>query len=111
MSDRIDELKAKVDRLSDELGDAKQQLKAALDDLAPFKVGDVVQATDRREGGWQPAIVRSVEHTDFGRGPIFWFRVSFRKKDGDWSVRDMYVGDKVRLLPDSAEREGAVSDV
>lgn len=84
MSD-IEGLKQRVRDASRALRDAKHDLLSAQRAVSPFQVGDVVEARVRT--AWEPAIIRVIEPWPTGS---FWYRVSGRKKDGAWSVREAY---------------------
>lgn len=79
----VDDLTKKVDRLHQQLRQAKESLRAARIAEAPVSIGDVV--TDRL----------GREHRITEITPRSWgydLRGNFRKKDGEWSsaVRHIY---------------------
>lgn len=76
----IPALEQRVSRLRIELDGAQAELDAAYEAAAPFHVGDVVEARDGSV--WREAIVRVV---DARSQTWVWYRVSFPKKDGEWS--------------------------
>lgn len=82
---------SKVAEYEDKLRHAKKKLDEARVALAPFQVGQVVEAS-RRDGKWEPAIVRSVD----GMSWATWYTVSFRKKNGEWATATQNVFEKVR---------------
>lgn len=97
MSRHLDSVDQEIEYHEDQLRLLRNQRKALLDEAAPFKVGDVVEASryNRTDGHtWDKAIVRSVEHT-LG-GP--WYRVSFARKNGEWRRDTVATYDRVRPL-------------
>lgn len=81
---------SKTAEYRDKLRHAEKQLAEARIALAPFKVGDVVEAL--HGGLWQEAIVRTVEPQSWGP----WYKVSVRKKNGEWATATQNVFEKVR---------------
>lgn len=96
MSGDIEVLAAEVDRLKDELDDARKRLKAARDATVPFKVGDRVlaQRYGQSNAPWREAELARIEHHGYG-GPSYYVR--WFRKDGSPSVASpMYVGGELR---------------
>lgn len=89
----IPDLEADVQALREQLRVAEDLLRTAREDAADFQVGDLVKA--RRTGSdWAEAIVREVN----AHGWTTWYRVSFRKKDGEFSNQRRRVFGDVRAL-------------
>lgn len=91
-----------VDDINLELQEAKRRVRSlerelndALIEAAPFAVGDVVEAETGGGRGWAEALVRDVEPQGTW---ACWFKVSLRKKDGDWSNQVVHAFDKVRAV-------------
>lgn len=82
-TDEIRRLRAEAERLHDLYHEAKTRLHEAEIAAATYKVGEVCEARSRHHEPFQAAIVRAVETNSWGDD---WYRVSFRKKDGEWSA-------------------------
>lgn len=89
----LNDLKSRVGDLRRRLLEAERELRDAQVRHAPFRVGDEVEA--RLGGSWQPAIVRRVEPQSWGEP---WFKVSPRKKNGEWSSVERHAFGDVRAL-------------
>lgn len=98
---QVEHWTSKVAEYTDKLRHAEKKLDEARVALAPFKVGDVVEASSRGDD-WQPAIVRKVDPQSWGP----WYVVSFAKKNGDWSTSNRQVFEKVRALGANSMNRG-----
>ena len=76
MSKRVDDLKARVYDARVKLTEAENRLLVAQIEEAPFQVGDEAMA------GQERVIVRGL--MSWG-GSGYWYSVSKKKKNGDWS--------------------------
>lgn len=81
----IDDLRAKVQRLTDQLNEATKSLRAAEAAAAPFKPGDIIQRKD-----WSGALkdyrVARLSH-GYGRLSLV---VNERRKNGGWMMREKF---------------------
>lgn len=83
LPEHLQVLQRRVDRLGEELDDARRLLRDAQLDAAEFKVGDEVEASAYgKNRALRPAVVRNVEFWGFEPR----YKVSWRKKDGQYGV-------------------------
>lgn len=87
--------KARRDR--ERLNFAEGMVKKLRIEATGFEVGEVVEAATR--GQWAPAIIREIE--PFTHGSV-WFKVSFKKVDGEWADRVITVYSDVRKIEGAA---------
>lgn len=78
----IDELKANVRRIKQDLYAAESALKAAQVAVAEFQVDDIVLAGGKHGKPWREAVVRRV---DVRYGTFVDYDVAYRNKGGEWS--------------------------
>ncbi len=91
---RIERLKGRVGQLQGDLEIAKAQLREAMVDAAPFQAG----GTATYQG--VEVIIRRVEPQSWG---ACWYRVSKRKKNGDWSLSELQAFDRELTAADPQE--------
>lgn len=89
------DLLAECKRLSCALRQAKAALEEHRVSLAQFKVGEVVEARlSGSNAAWEPAIIRRVQIQSWSGAA--WYAVSFKKKNGEWSLVPLSVFSRVR---------------
>jgi hypothetical protein len=99
----LTELKKRRTLLNAELNTISDQIEELLQKSAPFKVGDEILAWKRGRGvdrgGLEDAVVMDVQVNDWGRKPTYWYRVGWRKKDGEFGRQNERVFDNVKAKP------------
>ena len=85
-ADEILEIEGEIARLEGEIRTLKREKQTALEQYHGVAPGDVVVCTNGKHAG-QDALVRKVRFVI--QSP--WLRVSFRKKDGNWSKAELNI--------------------
>lgn len=94
---RIEFWQDKARRDRERLNFAEGMVKQLRIEATGFEVGEVVEA--KRLGKWEPAIIREI---DASMTFSMWFRVSFKKANGEWANRVNSAYSDVRKIEGAA---------
>jgi hypothetical protein len=97
------ELRKRRKLLRAEINTISEQIDVLILKDSPFQVGDEILAWKRGRGvdrgGMEDAVVMDVEPHEFGRKVSYWYRVGWRKKDGEFGRQNERVFDNVKAKP------------